>query len=174
VADLLTHVLVVYVALTVVSWQVDLPRRWIVVAMGGAAMPDLVKAKMVLFDILGVRSVLGVDIAFAGFNRLGGVLLMAGAIAVFFGSRWRRAYAYLVFGGLSSLLVDGMRVYADGRADFYLYPLTWWRPPTPSLYVTSDPRVLLTALTVSIAVFLADRYRRRGRLLPDSEASATE
>jgi hypothetical protein len=128
--------------------------------MGGAAMPDLVKAKMVLFDILGVRSVLGVDIAFAGFNRLGGVLLMAGAIAVFFGSRWRRAYAYLTVGGLSSLLVDGLRVYADGRADFYLYPLTWWRPPTPSLYVTSDPRVLALTLTASVVVFLVDHYRR--------------
>jgi len=174
VADLLTHVLVPYVVLTVASWRVDVPRRWVVVAMCGAAMPDLVKAKVVFFDLLGVRSVFGVDLAFAGFARLGGVLLLAGAVAVFFGSRWRRAYAYLVAGGLSSLLVDGMRVYADGRADFYLYPFTWWRPPTPSLYITSDPRVLLTALAVSATVFLVDRYRRHSRLLPDSEAPAAE
>lgn len=173
-ADLLTHVLVAYVVLTVASWRVDVPRRWVVVAICGAAMPDLVKAKVVFFDLLGVRSVFGVELAFAGFNRLGGVLLMAGAVAAFFGSRWRRAYAFVAFGGLSSLLVDGLRVYADGRADFYLYPLTWWRPPTPSLYVTSDPRVLVTALTVSVAVFLADRYRRRGRLLPGDEAPETE
>ncbi|MFC6864700.1 hypothetical protein ACFQGE_14690 [Halomicroarcula sp. GCM10025817] len=173
-ADLLTHVLVPYVVLTVTSWWVEVPRQWVVVAMCGAAIPDLVKAKIVVFGLLDVRSVFGVDLAFAGFNRLGGALLLAAAVAVFFGDRWRRAYAFIAFGGLSSLLVDGLRVYADGRADFYLYPLTWWRPPTPSLYVTSDPRVLGTALTVSIAVFLADRYRRHGRLLPDGEASAAE
>ena len=167
-ADLLTHVLVVYVVLTVASWRLDaVTDRWVVVAMCGAAMPDLVKARIVFFDLLGVRSVFGVELAFAGFNRLGGVLLMAGAVAVFFGSRWRRAYASLAFGGLSSLLVDGLRVYADGRADFYLYPFTWWRPPTPSLYVTSDPRVLVTALVVAATVFAVDRYQHGAVVAPD-------
>ncbi|WP_415380090.1 hypothetical protein [Halosimplex sp. TS25] len=173
-ADLLTHVLIPYVVLTFASWRVDIPQRWIVVAMCGAVMPDLVKARIVVFGVFGFRSVFGVDLAFAGFSRLGGVLLVAGAVAVFFGSRWRQAYAFLVFGGLSSLLVDGLRVYADGHADFYLYPFTWWRPPTPSLYITSDPRVLATVLTVSVTVFFADRYRRRGQLLLDSGASAAE
>jgi hypothetical protein len=62
-----------------------------------------------------------------------------------------------VTGGLLSLVVDGLRAYADGHASFWLYPI-WWRPPTPSLYVTSDPRVLGVSLAVVTAVFLADRY----------------
>ena len=43
-ADLLTHILVPYVILTVVSWQFDwLTKRWIIIGMAGAAIPDLVK-----------------------------------------------------------------------------------------------------------------------------------
>lgn len=48
-ADLLTHVLVPYILLTVIGWRIDIPKRWIPVAMGwgGAAVPDLVKISLV-------------------------------------------------------------------------------------------------------------------------------
>ncbi len=50
--------------------------------------------------------------------------------------RWRRVFGLVTFGGLTSLRLDGMRVYADGRASAWLYPFTNWQPPTPSLYVS--------------------------------------
>jgi hypothetical protein len=62
-----------------------------------------------------------------------------------------------VAGGLSSLVLDGLRVYVDGSSSFWLYPL-WWRPPTPNLYVTADARVAVVAVAVSIGVFVVDRY----------------
>jgi len=155
-ADLLTHVLVAYVAFTVASWAVSwLTERWVVIGMAGAAIPDLVKVDIVLDDRL-VESALGVPFSWAPISSLGGVLVIAAGIAVLFAEERRRVYAFLVSGGLLSLLGDGLRVFADGRADFWLYPL-WWRPPTPSLYVTSDPRVLGLALAVSGIVFSIDR-----------------
>jgi hypothetical protein len=156
-ADLLTHVLVPYVLLTAASWRVDrLTRRWVVIGMAGAAIPDLVKIE-VLVDERVLESLLGVPFSYAPVSSLGGVLLVAGAIAVFFGRERRQVYALLVFGGLTALLVDGLRVFADGRSGFWLYPL-WWRPPTPSLYISSDARVLVLALLASAGVFLYDRY----------------
>jgi len=157
-AELLTHVLVPYLLLTPASWRFRwLRRRWIVIAMAGAAIPDLVKVDIVLDNAL-IESATGLPFSYAPISSLAGVLVIAGAIALLFAARSRRAYGYLLFGGFSSLALDGMRVFADGRADFWLYPL-WWRPPTPSLYVTSDPRVTVLSVTAALAVFLADRYR---------------
>lgn len=156
-ADLLTHVLVAYVLLTVAGWRFDrLTRPWVVVGMAGAAIPDLVKVGIVVDESV-IEGLLGVPFSYAPISSVAGVLAIAGAIALCFGDRYRRrAFGFLVAGGTLSLFLDGLRAYADGQAGFYLYPI-WWRPPTPSLYVTSDPRVTVVALVVGTAVFLADR-----------------
>lgn len=159
-ADLLTHVLAAYVLLTVVGWWVAwLEPRWVAVGMGGAAVPDLVKVER-LVDESVVQSALGVPFEYDPVSSLAGVLVVAGVVTLCFGDARRRVYALLVAGGLLSLVLDGLRVYVDGYADFWLYPL-WWRPPTPGLYVTSDVRVVVVAVVVSAAVFAVDR-----RVLP--------
>ncbi|MFU1782664.1 hypothetical protein ACM16X_14880 [Haloarcula japonica] len=162
-ADLLTHLLVPYILLTVVSWCGDwLDQRWIVVGMGGAAIPDLVKIEIVLEERT-VESILGFPFSYDPLSTLGGVLLLAGIIAVAFERRhWRRVFGFVTFGGLTSLLLDGMRVYADGRASAWLYPFTNWRPPTPSLYVSSDPTVLVVALLAAGTVAVIDRRIQAG------------
>jgi hypothetical protein len=161
-ADLLTHVLVAYSLLTVAGWRFDrLTRPWIVVGTAGAAIPDLVKVGLVLDDSV-IGGLLGAPFSYAPISSLAGVLVIGGAISLCFGDDLRRrAFGFLVAGGCLSLLTDGLRAYADGQAGFYLYPL-WWRPPTPSLYVTSDPRVTVVALVVTVLVVLADRQRRDG------------
>ncbi|WP_367175836.1 hypothetical protein [Haloarcula rubripromontorii] len=163
-ADLLTHLLAPYILLTVASWRVDwLDQRWVVVGMGGAAIPDTIKVGLVVNEET-VEALLGVPFTYRPLSTLGGVLLLSGIIAVTFERRhWRRVFGLVTFGGLTSLLLDGMRVYADGRASAWLYPFTNWRPPTPSLYVSSDPTVLVVALLVAGTVALLDRRIRARR-----------
>lgn len=157
-ADLLTHVLVPYVLLTVVRWRRSFPRRLVPVAMGGAAIPDLVKLRLVV-DQSTVQHALGVPFDYAPISSVGGVLVIATGITVLFErDSWRRVYGLLVFGGLTSLVLDGLRVFVDGTSGFWLYPL-WLRPPTPELYVTSDSRVLAVTLLVSLGVTVVDRLR---------------
>lgn len=160
-ADLLTHLLVPYILLTVASWRVDrLDRRWVVVGMGGAAIPDLVKTEIAL-DEGTVESLLGIPFSYDPFSTLGGVLLVAGIITIAFEQRyWRRVFGLVTFGGLTALVLDGLRVYADGRASAYLYPVTNWRPPTPNLYVSSDPRILVIVLAIAGVVALIDRRQQ--------------
>lgn len=156
-ADLLTHVLAAYVLLTVAGWWVAwLGPRWVAVGMGGAAIPDLVKVG-ILVDEGVIESALGVPFSYAPVSSLAGVLVVAGVITLFFGHARRRVYGLLVAGGVLSLVLDGLRVFVDGFANFWLYPL-WWRPPTPSLYVTSDARVVVVAIVVSAGVFVVDSY----------------
>lgn len=166
-ADLLTHVLVAYVLMTVASWRVEpIDQQWVVVAMGGAAIPDLVKVN-VLVSARTVEHAVGIPFSYAPVSTLGGVVLVAGVIALAFGAgHRRRAYAFLVAGGGLSLVGDGLRTYADGTSSPWLYPFTWWRPPTPSLYVSSDVRVVVVALVVAAVVFLLDR-----RPLRDGDAT---
>ncbi|AJF26095.1 hypothetical protein JZX76_15450 [Haloarcula hispanica] len=162
-ADLLTHLLVPYILLTVASWRIDwLDQRWVIVGMGGAAIPDLIKLEIVLEEKT-VESILGLPFSYDPLSTLGGVLLLAGVITVAFERRhWRRVFGLVTFGGLTSLLLDGMRVYADGRASAWLYPFTNWRPPTPSLYVSSDPTVLVVALLAAGTVAVIDRQIQAG------------
>ena len=157
-AELLSTILLAYVLLTVASWRLEwLTDRWIVVGLAGTAIPDLVKIDLLLDEAV-VGQTLGIPFTYAPLGTLAGVVLVSGAVTLAFTRRhWRRVFPLVISGGLVGLLVDGLRVYADGRAGFYLYPL-WWRPPTPSLYVTSDPRVTVVVLVVGIGVFLADRY----------------
>jgi len=156
-ADLLTHVLVPYVLLTVASWQLTwITRRWIVVGMAGSAIPDLVKFRL-LIEPSTVEALVGTPVSYAPISSLGGVIAIAGVTALFFQRNYWQAYSFLVFGGITALVLDGLRVFVDGRSNFWLYPLTWWRPPTPSLYVTSDPRVTVVAIVVASVVYTIDR-----------------
>jgi hypothetical protein len=160
-ADLLTHVLVAYSLLTVAGWWVDwLDSRWIVIGMGGACIPDLQKVD-VLVDADAVSAALGIPFTYSVTSTLGGVLLLSGAIAVLFDRRWwRRVYGLLVVGGGAHVALDGLRVWADGRASQWLFPLLpSYRPPTPSLYVTADPLVPLLVVAASLLVFVVDRRR---------------
>lgn len=158
-ADLLTHVLVPYVVLTIASWRVGwLDRSWVVVAMAGAIIPDLVKLSL-LVDASTIGSLLGVSFTYQAVSSLGGVVLLAAAGTLAFQRRlWPRVFGLLVFGGFTALLLDGMRKFATGTANPWLYPFLYDRIPTPNLYVTADTVVPLVAVTVAIGVFALDQY----------------
>ncbi|WP_231852337.1 hypothetical protein [Haloquadratum walsbyi] len=94
-AVLLTHVLVPYIILTVASWQFNwLTDRWIVIGMAGAAIPDLIKIEIIV-DAGVVETLLGVPFKYAPISSLGGALLIAGAITVFFERQRRQIFSFL-------------------------------------------------------------------------------
>jgi hypothetical protein len=158
-ADLLTHVLVAYVLVIVARWRVGFPRHWAPIAMGGAAIPDLVKIRLVIDESV-VQGMLGAPFEYAPISSFGGVIVVAAGITVLFDREvWREVYGLLIFGGLTSLVVDGLRVFVDGAAGFWLYPV-WIRPVAPSLYVSADPRVLAVALSTAVVVTGVNHYRR--------------
>lgn len=161
-AELLTHVLVAYAVLTIVGWRVEwLTPRWVALGTLGALLPDLNQLGRLLSGPT-IERMLGVSFAYGALHTVGGIVLLAGLVALFFAQR-RRAFAVLVAGGLSHLLLDALKIHADGRAGTWLYPLTWWRHPAPDLYVSADPQVLAAALVGATAVFVAGRYRTARR-----------
>ncbi|MFC7006657.1 metal-dependent hydrolase [Halalkalicoccus salilacus] len=161
-AELLTHVLVAYAVLTIAGWRVDwLTPRWVALGTVGALLPDLNQLGRLLSGPA-IERMLGVPFAYGALHTVGGIVLLAALVALFFAQR-RRAFAVLVAGGLSHLLLDALKIHADGRAGTWLYPLTWWRHPAPDLYVSADSRVLAAALVGATAVLVAGRYRTARR-----------
>lgn len=155
-ADLLTHVLVPFIVLTALRWQVGFERRWIPVAMGGAAVPDLEKVGIIVDDSM-IEAIVGVPFSYGPIATVAGVIVISGVIALWFDSKRCIVYGWLVLGGFLSLILDGLRGFADGFATYWLYPV-WWRPPTPGLYVSSDYRVTALAIGLAVLTLAIDRY----------------
>lgn len=159
-AESLSHVLVAFALCTAAGWGIGwLDRRWVAVGMVGAILPDLNRIDLLLDDAA-VEQALGVPFDWGGLHTLGGVLLLAAVGAVLFGRAYerRRAFLLLVAGGSSHLVIDAVKAWADGSNGAYLYPLSWWRNPTPGWYVSADRHVVVVAVVVAGAVWLVDRY----------------
>lgn len=158
-AELLTHVLVAYILLTALGWAIEwLDPKWVVVGMVGAILPDLDKIGLFVDSSL-LEGLLGVPFSWGAIHTLGGLVLLSAIGALLFETARarRRAFALLVFGGASHLLLDGVKKWADGFNGAYLYPLSWWRNPTPGWYVSADQWVLGVAVVCALVVFAIDR-----------------
>lgn len=159
-ADMLVTMLAVLALLTVAGWRVDwLASRWIVVGAGGAFLPDLSRVSLLVEDAT-LEAILGMPFEYTALETLGGVVLVAGAITVWFERQyWRRVYGLLVAGGSIHLVLDGLRIYADGRASQWLFPFVpAYRPPTPGLFVSADPAVPALAVGATAVVLAVDRW----------------
>lgn len=157
-AELLSHVLLAYALFTVAGWGLDwLDRRWVAVGMIGSLVPDVTRIGLFVSDVW-VEETLGVAFRIDAVHTLGGVLLLCGVGATLFARESRRAFGVLLAGALSHLLVDAVKAWADGAAGAWLYPLTWWRHPTPSLYVSADWWVAVLSAGLAVGVLLCDRY----------------
>jgi len=155
-AELLSHVLIAYTVFTVASWRVNwLTKSWVAIGMIGSLLPDLSRIGLFVTDAT-IEATLGVPFGIGAIHTLGGVVLCAAIGSLVVADSRRRAFGLLVTGGLSHLLTDGLKVWADGAASAWLYPLSWYRHPTPGLYVSSDYRVLVVVGSVAFAVALLD------------------
>lgn len=156
VPDLLTHVLVLYVATTVVSWRYPWLRPYVPVAMAGAVIPDLAKVRL-LVGASTAEATLGAPFSWYPIHRLGGAVVIAGFAALCFSRRTRlRALGVLLAGVASAFLLDAGLIRASGMAPPYLYPLTWWQPPTAGIYLSSDRWPAVVAVGAAVIVWLLD------------------
>ena len=163
--DLLAHALAAYVLGTLLSWRYDwLDGAYVTVAMAGAFVPDLVKVKL-LVPNWEVAAVLGQPFSWDPLHYLGGVVLsvLVGVLVVAPGDRRRvRALALLSLGASSHLVLDSLLRTATGRAFPVFWPLSSYRPPTPGLYLSTEPEPTVLFGVLALVVWYVDR--RRGQV----------
>jgi membrane-bound metal-dependent hydrolase YbcI (DUF457 family) len=159
--DLLAHALVAYGLATLLSWRYEwLSPAYVTVAMAGAFVPDLTKVSLLVPNST-VQSVLDVPFSWFALHTLGGSLvsLAIGVVLVARPERERVA-ALLGLGVASHLLADALLLNPSGRSYPLLWPLSYYHPPTPGLYLSTDPEPMLVAAAVAGGVFLATRVRQ--------------
>jgi hypothetical protein len=158
--DLLAHALIAYTLAMLLSWRYDwLAPAYVTVAMAGAFIPDLTKIRLLLPSVA-VESLLGIPFDWGGLHTLGGslVALAIGVVLVASADR-RRVAGLLGLGATSHLLADALLLSPSGRSYPVLWPLTYLHPPTPGLYLSTDPEPMLVAAVAAGVVFLLSRRR---------------
>ena len=156
--DLLTHVLVAAVLLAPVAWWIDrLHVRYVPLGMAGATLPDIAKVNNVVARQQ-VADLLGVPFSWLPFHRLGGVVAVAIAVTLLFERGTRRTvFGVLLAGAGSHLFLDALITRANGLTPPYLYPLSWWYPPSGDLYVSSDVWPAAVAVVAVVALLVVRR-----------------
>jgi ABC-type branched-subunit amino acid transport system permease subunit len=173
--DLLAHALAAYVLGTLLSWRYDwLDGAYVTVTMTGAFVPDLVKVKLLVPD-WDVAAVLGQPFSWNPLHYLGGVVLsvLVGVLVVAPGNRRRvRTLALLSLGAASHLFLDSLLRTATGQAFPVFWPLSSYRPPTPGLYLSTEPEPMVFLGALALVVWYVDR--RRGQVATEQgEATPT-
>jgi hypothetical protein len=156
--DLLTHALIAYVIVQIASWRYDwLTPAYATVAMAGAFVPDLTKITLLLPSEV-VESLLPVPFDWGALHTAGGtaISILVGVALVAPGER-RRVGLLLSVGAVSHLLADALLRNPSGRSYAVLWPLTRYHPPTPGLYLSTDPEPTVVAVIAALVVWYVTR-----------------
>jgi membrane-bound metal-dependent hydrolase YbcI (DUF457 family) len=162
--DLLAHVFLAYALLRALSWRYDwLTTPYVTAGMAGAFIPDIVKIQLLLPSAT-VEAALGIPFSWSPIHRLGGtaICLLIGAVLVD-EARRRNTLLVLSVGAASHLLADALLTKATNRSFAILWPLTRWQPPTPGLYLSTQPEPTIMTGLLAAAVWGVSRWRDRAQ-----------
>jgi hypothetical protein len=158
--DLLTHALAAYIVGTALSWRYDwLTPPYVTGLMAGAFVPDLTKIQLLVHPSE-IVALLNRPFSWRPLHYVGGVALsvLVGVLLVA-PREQRRAALLLSLGAVSHLFLDGLLRSASGYSYSVFWPLTLYRPPTPGLYLSTEPWPTVAAVVVAAAVWAVDRRR---------------
>lgn len=158
--DLLTHALLAYIIVKSLSLNIDwLSTPYVTAAMAGAFIPDIVKIKLLIPETI-VELLLGVPFSWEPIHRLGGTLIciLIGVVLVD-KARRRRTLLVLSLGAGSHLIADALLANASGRSYPVLWPLTRWHPPTPGLYLSTQPEPTIVTGVLAAIVWAGSIWR---------------
>lgn len=162
--DLLAHALLAYAIARILSWRYEwLTAQYVTVCMVGAFIPDLAKAELVVPNTV-VEELFTVPFEWFGLHTGGAVLVsvLVGVLVVIPRER-SRAFLLLALGAGTHLLADGLLRTPSGRSYAMFWPLTRYNPPTPGLYLSTEPGPTLVAACVAVVVWLITSRRPDGR-----------
>lgn len=159
--DLLAHALVAYTAAVVLSWRYEwISPGYATVAMVGAMIPDLAKAELFLPSGQ-VEAWLGIPFDWFALHTAGGTLVVVLIIVVLVASHERtRIFLLLTLGAATHHLTDALLLNPSGRSYEVFWPLTRYHPPTPGLYLSTEPTPTIAAAACAFLVWAVSRHRQ--------------
>lgn len=162
--DLLTHAFLAYTTLRVLSWRYDwLTNPYITAGMAGAFIPDIAKIELLVRGPT-VEAVVGIPFSWWPIHQVGGtaICVLIGVVLVD-EARRRKTLLVLSFGAGSHLIADALLMNASGRSYAVLWPLTRWHPPTPGLYLSTEPEPTIVTGVLAVVVWAISIWRGRAK-----------
>lgn len=158
--DLLAHALIAYAVCTALAWRYEwLTPAYVTVGMAGAFIPDMTKVGLVVPSEV-IENVLGVPFSWGGIHTTGGALVGVAIGVVLVSDRERRRVAALLaLGAGTHLVADALLVKPTGHSYAVLWPFTRWHPPTPGLYLSTEPWPMVAAAVVAAFSWYGVRNR---------------
>jgi hypothetical protein len=156
--DLLAHALIAYSVCTALSWRYEwLSPTYVTAGMAGAFIPDMTKVRLVIPGEA-IETALGLPFSWGGIHTAGGaaIAVLIGAAVVAPRER-RRITGLLALGAASHLIADAFLLNVSGRSYEILWPLLRYNPPTPGLYLSTQPGPTIVAGAAAVVVWLATR-----------------
>jgi hypothetical protein len=158
--DLLAHAFIAYAIGTILTWRYEwLTPQHVTVIMAGAFIPDFQKIRLLVKS-----STIQTQFAIP-FNWSGQMTLLGIALSVLIGvalvaPAYRRRVAFaLTLGAATHVLMDNLLATPTGRTYAMFFPVTQWRPPTPGLYLSTDPTPTVVTAAVAFCIYAATRYK---------------
>lgn len=159
--DLLAHALLAYAICLLLSWRYAwLTAPYRTIGMAGAFIPDMSKLNLIVPSAV-IEHALGVPFDWFALHTTGGAAVSIGiGVLLVPAAERRRVGGLLAIGVASHLLADALLRSPTGRSYPLLWPLTYYHPPTPGLYVSTEPWPTLAMAVLAGSLWLATRYRR--------------
>lgn len=160
-ADLMTHVLIAYIAAKLLSlWMPWITTPYVTAAMLGAVLPDLDRIEL-LIPASTVEHVLGVPFDWAALGLGGPVAIGVLILGVLVPEEHRlRVLAMATLGAGLHLSADLFSGNGPGPADALLWPLSAWEPVLPGWYMSYDVRLAAIAILVAAVTWFVVEERR--------------
>jgi len=160
--DLLAHALIAYTVALLLSWRYAwVTAPYATVVMAGAFIPDLIKIKL-LVPSGQVEQLLGIPFDWGAIHTAGGavVAVLIGVLLVAPRER-RRVGLLLALGAISHLVADALLLNPSGQSYAILWPLTRVYPPTPGLYLSTQPEPTIVTAGIALVVWTVTRMRKQ-------------
>lgn len=158
--DLLAHAFIAYAVCTTLAWRYDwISPAYVTVGMAGAFIPDMTKMVLVIPNAA-VEQALGLPFDWSGVHTLGGAIVGVAIGVVLVSDRERRRVAALLaLGAATHLVADALLLKPTGHSYAVLWPLTRWHPPTPGLYLSTQPWPMVVMAAVAAGTWYLVRRR---------------
>ncbi|WGI17682.1 metal-dependent hydrolase [Methanonatronarchaeum sp. AMET-Sl] len=173
-ADLLTHVLIIYIILKIMSMKTNyIKKEHIPIGMIGAILPDLSRIQHII-PPEHIQQLLGTPYSWWGLHTLIGTTITALLITYLFDKKHRKKiFTLLIIGAISHLILDYYLLKPTPSQYWGFYPLIIDRP-TNMLYLSTDITPAIITTTTAITIKIIETINKKPNPKPKPTLNTTK
>ncbi|MFO7791475.1 MAG: metal-dependent hydrolase [Candidatus Saliniplasma sp.] len=157
-ADLLTHVFVAFSVGVLLSWRFPwISKNYITIIMMGSVLPDLTRIGLILEPAF-IENLFGVPFSWSPLHTIGGVFIIILILTFSVDNKYSKPlFLLLALGAFTHLFLDSLLLTTTGYSYPLFVPITFYNPPTPGLYLSTDMWPSMISGVTALLVWQVDK-----------------